>query len=77
MGEDYREVNRASWDERAPAHAASPDYAVERFAADPDHLSTSCGSTGRGSATYAGCAGCTCSATSAPTPSRWPGSAPG
>ncbi|MEH1014323.1 class I SAM-dependent methyltransferase [Micromonospora sp. CPCC 206060] len=36
---DYRSLNRASWDERAPAHAASPDYAVERFVADPDHLS--------------------------------------
>ena len=39
MAEDYRVVNRASWDERAPAHAASPDYGVERFAADPAHLS--------------------------------------
>jgi SAM-dependent methyltransferase len=36
---DYRDVNRASWDERAPAHAASPDYAVGRFAADPAFLS--------------------------------------
>jgi len=37
--EDYAELNRASWDELAPAHAASPDYAVERFASDPAHLS--------------------------------------
>lgn len=37
--EDYRRVNRASWDERAPAHAASPDYGVERFVADPAFLS--------------------------------------
>jgi SAM-dependent methyltransferase len=37
--EDYRTVNRAGWDERAPAHAASPDYAVERFVADPAFLS--------------------------------------
>ena len=37
--EDYADLNRASWDERAPAHAASPDYAVERFASDPAHLS--------------------------------------
>jgi SAM-dependent methyltransferase len=36
---DYLEVNRANWDERAPAHAASPDYAVARFAEDPGHLS--------------------------------------
>ena len=35
----YREVNRASWDERVPAHVASPDYQVKRFADDPDHLS--------------------------------------
>ena len=25
----YRDVNRASWDQRAPAHAASPDYNVQ------------------------------------------------
>src|SRR5687768_16844734 len=37
---DYRTVNRANWDERAAAHAASPDYAVDRFAADPDFLSS-------------------------------------
>ena len=36
---DYFEVNRLSWDERAPAHAASPDYAVERFVSDPAFLS--------------------------------------
>ena len=29
------EVNRRLWDERAPAHAAAPEYALERFAADP------------------------------------------
>lgn len=37
--DDYRALNRASWDERAPAHAASPDYAVDRFVADPEFLS--------------------------------------
>jgi SAM-dependent methyltransferase len=37
--EDYAELNRASWDERAPAHAASHDYAVGQFASDPGHLS--------------------------------------
>jgi SAM-dependent methyltransferase len=31
--------NLVSWDERAPAHAASPDYAFDRFAADPTFLS--------------------------------------
>jgi SAM-dependent methyltransferase len=37
--DDYLAVNRANWDERAPAHAASPDYQVDRFIADPEHLS--------------------------------------
>jgi SAM-dependent methyltransferase len=37
--EDYRETNRSSWDERAPAHAASPDYAVASFVEDPSFLS--------------------------------------
>ena len=37
--EDYREANRRAWDERAPAHAASPDYALERFLSDPDFIS--------------------------------------
>ena len=32
-------VNRAMWDERAPAHAGSPDYGVARFAEDPTHIS--------------------------------------
>jgi SAM-dependent methyltransferase len=36
---DYRSVNRASWDERAPAHAASPGYALDKFRADPSFLS--------------------------------------
>jgi SAM-dependent methyltransferase len=36
---DYRELNRANWDERAPVHAASPGYGVQRFVDDPDHLS--------------------------------------
>jgi len=36
---DYRAVNLASWNERAPAHAASADYRVARFAEDPTFLS--------------------------------------
>ncbi len=36
---DYRSVNRANWDERAPAHAESTDYGFQRFADDPRHLS--------------------------------------
>lgn len=37
--DDYRAINRANWDERAPAHAASPDYSVDRYVADPTFLS--------------------------------------
>jgi SAM-dependent methyltransferase len=36
---DYHELNRANWDQRAPLHARSPDYALHRFADDPGHLS--------------------------------------
>jgi SAM-dependent methyltransferase len=36
---DYLDVNRASWDERVPAHVASPDYHVKQFEADPEYLS--------------------------------------
>jgi SAM-dependent methyltransferase len=36
---DYRAVNRSNWDERAPAHAASPDYDVDKFVTDPQFLS--------------------------------------
>ncbi len=39
MSDDYHTLNRASWDERAPAHAASPDYALEQFRTDPAFLS--------------------------------------
>ena len=37
--DDYRTLNQASWDERAPAHAASPDYNLDGFRADPAYLS--------------------------------------
>ena len=36
---DYRAINRASWDERAPAHAASPGYSLDQFRSDPTFLS--------------------------------------
>ena len=36
---DPIELNRRNWDERAPLHAASRDYEVETFVADPAHLS--------------------------------------
>ena len=35
----YQDVNRANWDDRVPAHVASPDYAVQRFVRDPRFLS--------------------------------------
>jgi SAM-dependent methyltransferase len=35
----YADFNRANWDERAPAHAASPDYAFDQFIADSEFLS--------------------------------------
>ena len=38
MDESVR-LNRASWDERAPAHAASPGYALDRFLSDPSFIS--------------------------------------
>jgi SAM-dependent methyltransferase len=39
MAEDYADLNRANWDERAPAHAASADYALNEFVEDPEFLS--------------------------------------
>jgi SAM-dependent methyltransferase len=36
---DYRALNLANWNERAPAHAASPGYALQRFRDDPNFLS--------------------------------------
>jgi SAM-dependent methyltransferase len=37
--DDSHEVNRAYWDERAPAHATSTGYAFAGFAEDPSYLS--------------------------------------
>jgi SAM-dependent methyltransferase len=39
VDEDYRAVNKANWDERGPAHAASPGYLVEELVRDPSRLS--------------------------------------
>jgi SAM-dependent methyltransferase len=36
---EYRDVNRANWDERAPAHARSAEYALQRFRDDPAFIS--------------------------------------
>ena len=46
-----RQVNRRHWDERAPAHAASPDYGLARFVEDPRTSATWCASTSPGWAT--------------------------
>jgi SAM-dependent methyltransferase len=36
---EHSRANLAQWDERAPAHAASPDYHVADFISDPGYLS--------------------------------------
>lgn len=36
---DYRRLNRANWDDRAPLHAGSGDYALDNFRTDPSFLS--------------------------------------
>src|SRR5665811_977547 len=33
--DEYMKANRANWDQRAPAHAMSPGYNVQRFINDP------------------------------------------
>jgi SAM-dependent methyltransferase len=38
-GAGYLTDNRANWDERVPAHVASPGYAIAQFRADPAFLS--------------------------------------
>ncbi|WP_194815466.1 bifunctional 2-polyprenyl-6-hydroxyphenol methylase/3-demethylubiquinol 3-O-methyltransferase UbiG [Nocardia sp. XZ_19_385] len=38
MTDDYRVLNKANWDERAPAHAASPDYDLHRYLTEPDFI---------------------------------------
>ena len=37
--DDYRDINKANWDERAPAHAASPEYNLQGFLDDPAFIS--------------------------------------
>ena len=36
---DYRELNRANWDDRVPAHLGSLDYSVQQFLEDPAFIS--------------------------------------
>jgi SAM-dependent methyltransferase len=38
MDDDYLDLNRSSWDERAPAHAASPDYNLQGYVDDPAYI---------------------------------------
>lgn len=37
---NYLKLNQANWDERAPLHAASEEYAFQRYLEDPHHLSS-------------------------------------
>ena len=37
--DNFLDLNRASWDDRAAAHADSPDYAFEQYVSDPSFLS--------------------------------------
>ena len=37
--DSHQEANRLVWDERAPAHAASPTYNVDAFSSDPSAIS--------------------------------------
>ncbi|GAA3878140.1 hypothetical protein GCM10022381_20710 [Leifsonia kafniensis] len=37
---NYLAVNKANWNDRAPLHAASADYSVGAFTADPNFLSS-------------------------------------
>src|SRR6202008_1786522 len=39
MDDEHYAINRAWWDERAPAHASSPDYAVQELITRPTRLS--------------------------------------
>jgi len=36
---DYRAINHANWESRVPVHAASEDYRLDRYIAEPDLLS--------------------------------------
>jgi hypothetical protein len=37
--DEYMKVNRANWDQRAPAHATSPEYNLQRFIDDSAFIS--------------------------------------
>lgn len=37
--DEYQRLNHANWEERVALHAASKDYALDRYRSDPAHLS--------------------------------------
>ena len=37
--DEYRIANRANWDARVDIHYASAEYGIDRYLADPDHIS--------------------------------------
>ena len=37
--DDWTRANLASWNDRVPAHAGSPDYALDRLVREPDRIS--------------------------------------
>ena len=70
MADDYRTLNRASWDDRAPPTPRRRTTASSGSPPTPPTSATWSASTCPASVTSPGCAACTCSATSAPTPCR-------
>jgi hypothetical protein len=68
--DDYLAINRTNWDERAPAHAASPGYSLSSFVADPAFLSHVVRFDLPLLGDIGGTPACTSSATSAQTRSR-------
>lgn len=65
---DYVAINKALWDERAVAHAASADYGFDRFIGDPEYLSAVVRFDRPRLGELLGCVACTCNATSVRTP---------
>lgn len=39
MADDYRAINHANWESRVPVHAASDEYRLDRYVAEPDLIS--------------------------------------
>ena len=75
--DEWIELNRVNWDERAEPHARSAGYAVEQFVTDADYLSDVVRFDLPASGTSRVCAASTCNATSGRTPFRCTGSVRG